>query len=142
MTPSWISQSRPAQFNLIKNGVGGPDTPLENSNPAFYREPDMSVPESFQECMEEYRGPLSQDITGASPALEGVAGPHDETASQRAMDITQSIGILGPTWSSVQRVFAGIAQRSGITGSKNPDHEKRLSWLPAISRPSPSGWRS
>ena len=116
-------QSRPAQFNLIKNGVGGPETPLAN---AFFREPDMAVPESFQECMETYRGPLSQDITGASPALEGVAGPHDETASQRAMDKTQSIGILGPTWSSVQRVFTGIAKKAALLAAKNPDHEKEI----------------
>lgn len=116
-------QSRPAQFNLIKNGVGGAETPLAN---AFFREPDMAVPESFQECMEEYRGPLSQDITGASPALEGVAGPHDETASQRAMDKTQSIGILGPTWSSVQRVFAGIAKKAALLAAKNPDHDKEI----------------
>lgn len=116
-------QSRPAQFNLIKSPIGGPEQPLENS---FYREPDMSVPESFQDCMEEYRGPLSQDITGASPALEGVAGPHDETASQRAMDKTQSIGILGPTWSSVQRVFAGVAKKAALLAAKNPDHAKEI----------------
>jgi len=116
-------QSRPAQFNLIKNPIGGPEVTLANS---FYREPDMAVPESFQECMEEYRGPLSQDITGASPALEGVAGPHDETASQRAMDKTQSIGILGPTWSAVQRVFAGMAKKAALLAAKNPDHEAEI----------------
>ena len=116
-------QSRPAQFNLIKNPLGGPEVPLAQS---FFREPDMAVPESFVDCMEEYRGPLSQDITGASPALEGVAGPHDETASQRAMDKTQSIGILGPTWSAVQRVFAGIAKKAALLAAKNPDHEQEI----------------
>jgi hypothetical protein len=116
-------QSRPAQFNLIKSPIGGPDQPLENS---FYREPDMSVPESFVSYKESLRGPTSQDITGASPALEGVAGPHDETASQRAMDKTQSIGILGPTWSSVQRVFAGIAKKAALLAAKNPDHGKEI----------------
>jgi hypothetical protein len=116
-------QSRPAQFNLIKSPVGPPDMPLENS---FYREPDMNVPQSFQECIEETRGPLSQDITGASPALEGVAGPHDETASQRAMDKTQSIGILGPTWSATTRVFAGMAKKAALLAAKNPDHEKEI----------------
>ena len=115
--------SKPAQFNLIKTPVGPQDEPLANN---FYREPDMNVPESFQECMEEYRGPLSQDITGASPALEGVAGPHDETASQRAMDKTQSIGILGPTWSRVQKVFAGIYGKAALLAAKNPDHSKEI----------------
>ena len=103
--------------------MGGPDVPLGN---AFFSEPAMAVPESFVDCMEEYRGPLSQDITGASPALEGVAGPHDETASQRAMDKTQSIGILGPTWSSVNRVFSGMAKKAALLAAKNPDHEPEI----------------
>jgi hypothetical protein len=115
-------QSKPKQFNLIKN-AGGPDVPLQNY---FFSEPPMDVPESFQACMEEYRGPLSQDITGASPALEGIAGPHDETASQRAMDKAQSVGILGPTWSRVQKTFAGIYKKAALCASKNPDHAKEI----------------
>lgn len=115
--------SRPAQFNLIQYPVGTPEQPLASN---FYREPDMNVPQSFQECMEEYRGPLSQDITGASPSLEGVAGPHDETASQRAQDKAQSIGILGPAWSRVQKVFAGIYKKAALLAAKNPDHGKEI----------------
>ena len=115
--------SRPDQFNLIKNPISPQDQPLAND---FYKEPAMETPESFVQCMEEYRGPLSQDITGASPALEGVAGPHDETASQRAMDKAQSIGILGPTWSRVQRTFAGIYKKAALLGAKNPDHGKEI----------------
>ncbi len=115
--------SRPAQFNLIKNPVGPTDEPVANN---FYREPDMNVPQSFVQCMEEYRGPLSQDITGSSPALEGVAGPKEETASQRAMDKAQSTGILGPTWSRVQYVFAGIYKKAALKASKNPDHSKEI----------------
>lgn len=116
-------QSRPAQFNLIKNPVGGAAAPLEDS---FFREPDLVLPETVVSLGESYRTTMSQDITGASPALEGVAGPHDETASQRAMDKTQSIGILGPTWSNVQKVFAGIAKKAALLASKNPDHEKEI----------------
>jgi len=116
-------QARPAQFALLKNPLGGPELPVENQ---FYKEPDMTAPETFVQCMEDYRGPLSQDITGASPALEGVAGPHDETASQRAMDKAQSMGILGPTWSRVQLVFAGIYKKAALAASKNPDHAKEI----------------
>jgi len=115
--------SKPAQFNLVKNAVGGPEVPLANS---FFREPDMTAPESFVQCMEEYRTALSQDVTGASPALEGVAGPKEETASQRAMDKTQSIGILGPTWSRVQRIFAGIYKKAALLASRNPDHGEQI----------------
>jgi hypothetical protein len=118
-----VQASKPAQFNLIKSPIGPVDRPLADN---FYREPDMQVPESFVECMEEYRTGLSQDITGASPALQGVAGPHDQTATERAMDKVQSVGILGPTWSRVQRVFAGIYKKAALLASKNPDHGKDI----------------
>lgn len=120
---AFVSQdSRPAQFALLQHSAG-PDTPAED---LFYREEEMQAPESFVDCMEDYRGPLSQDITGASPALEGVAGPHDETASQRAMDKAQSMGILGPTWSRVQLIFAGIYKKAALAAAKNPDHAKSI----------------
>ena len=115
--------SKPNQFNLIKNPVGPTDEPIGNN---FFSEPPMDTPEAFVQCMEEYRGPLSMDILGVSPALEGVAGPHDETASQRAMDKAQSIGILGPCWSRVQKVFCGVYKKAALLASKNPDHSKEL----------------
>jgi hypothetical protein len=116
-------QSRPGQFNLIKSPVGPPDQPLANN---FYREPDMSIPVAYTERLESLRGPISQDITGASPALEGVAGAKEETASQRAMDKAQSMGILGPAWSRVQRVFAGIYKKAALKAAKNPDHAQEI----------------
>jgi hypothetical protein len=116
-------KSSPAQFAMLKNPVGGPEVPIQNQ---FFKEPEMEAPESFVQCTEEYRTVLSQDVTGASPALEGVAGPHDETASQRAMDKAQSMGILGPTWSRVQLVFAGIYKKAALAASKNPDHAKEI----------------
>jgi hypothetical protein len=42
------------------------------------------------------------------------------------MDKTQSIGILGPTWSAVRRVFAGMAKKAALLAAKNPDHEKEI----------------
>jgi hypothetical protein len=116
-------RSAPKQYVLLKNSTMAPDQPVEN---LFYSDEPMEVPESFQQCMEEYRGPLSQDITGASPALEGIAGPHDETASQRAMDKAQSMGILGPTWSRIGSVFSGIYKKAALAASKNPDHSKEI----------------
>lgn len=116
-------KSAPAQFALLKNPVGGPDVPVENQ---FYKEPEMAAPESFVEWMENNRTALSQDVTGASPALEGIPGAHDETASQRAMDKAQSMGILGPTWSRVQMVFAGIYKKAALAAAKNPDHGKSI----------------
>jgi hypothetical protein len=116
-------QSKPAQFALLKNPIGGPEIPVENQ---FFREPEMQAPESFVQCMEEYRTALSQDVTGASPALEGVAGSKEETASQRAMDRAQSMGILGPCWSRVQKVFAGIYKKAALWAAKNPDHAKEI----------------
>ena len=115
--------SRPAQFAMLKEPVVPPDQPLENQ---FFKEPDMEAPASFVEWMENNRASLSQDVTGASPALQGVAGPHDQTATERAMDKAQSMGILGPTWSRVQLVFAGIYKKAALAASKNPDHSKEI----------------
>jgi hypothetical protein len=42
------------------------------------------------------------------------------------MDKAQSMGILGPTWSRVQLVFAGIYKKAALAASKNPDHAKEI----------------
>jgi hypothetical protein len=117
------TRSAPAQRTLIKNPVGPADEPLGNN---FFTEPGFDVPQSFTNCMEEYRTVLSQDITGASPALQGVAGPHDQTATERTQDKAQSMGILGPTWSRVQLIFAGIYKKAALAASKNSDHAKEI----------------
>jgi hypothetical protein len=117
------TRSAPGQRVLIKNPVGPTEEPLSNN---FFTEPGFDTPESFVNCMEEYRTALSQDITGASPALQGVAGPHDQTATERTQDKAQSMGILGPTWSRVQILFSGIYKKAALAASKNPDHAKSI----------------
>jgi hypothetical protein len=116
-------KSGPRQYVILKES-GGPDVPMGN---IIYKEPDMDVPASFVQCMEEYRGPLSQDITGALPALAGEGTPDTKTASGQAMMRSQALGILGPAWANLQRMFAGIYKKAALAASKNPDHAKEIS---------------
>lgn len=116
-------KSSPAKFGLLKYTTSGPDVPLENF---FYREPDMAVSPSFVQCIEDYQGNLSQDITGALPSLAGEANPDQKTASGQAMLRAQAMGNLGPAWANLQRMFACIYKQAALAASKNPDHGKEI----------------
>jgi hypothetical protein len=120
---AFINQrSAPAQFALLKE-AGGPDTPIENF---FHREAEMVISPTFVECMENYRGPLSQDVTGALPALVGETDPGNKTATGKAIDRSQAMGMLGPPWANLQRLFAGIYKKAALAASRNPDHAEEI----------------
>jgi hypothetical protein len=110
-------RSRPNDYVLLKEGP--PDQ--EIGKQVIHREDPAAPPEGFDAAIEELRGPVSQDITGAFPALEGNAKP-SQTASGQAMDRTQAMGMLGPSWASMQILFSGIAEKAARLASKNPDH--------------------
>jgi hypothetical protein len=115
-------KSSPAQFALLKN-AGGPEVPAAS---LFYKEPEMNAPSSFVECMADYEGNLSQDVTGALPALAGEGNPDQKTASGQAMLRAQAMGQLAPTWSRIQSLFCGIYKKAALAASKNPDHAKEI----------------
>lgn len=110
-------RSRPNDYILLKEG--NPDQ--EIGKQVIYREAPAQPPEGFDEAIEELRGTVSQDITGALPALQGSAKA-SQTASGQAMDRSQAMGRLGPSWASMQILFAGIAEKAARLASKNPDH--------------------
>lgn len=110
-------RSRPNDYILLKEGP--PDQ--EIGKQVVYREPPAAPPEGFDQAIEELRGTVSQDVTGAFPALEGNAKA-SQTASGQAMDRTQAMGMLGPSWASMQILFSGIAEKAARLASKNPDH--------------------
>ncbi len=115
-------RSSPKQFALLKEAGGG-DVPAANF---FFTEPEMNAPQSFVNCIEDYQGSLSQDITGALPSLAGEANPDQKTASGQAMLRAQAMGTLGPAWANIQRLFAGIYKKAALAASKNPDHAKEI----------------
>ena len=110
-------RSRPNDYILLKEGP--PDQ--EIGKQVVFREAPAAPPEGFDAAIEELRGTVSQDITGALPVLQGQAKA-SQTASGQAMDRSQAMGMLGPAWAYMQILFAGIAEKAARLASKNPDH--------------------
>lgn len=111
------TRSRPNDYILLKEGP--PEQ--EIGKQVIYREPPAAPPEGFDMAIEEMRGTVSQDITGALPAVQGQAKA-SQTASGQAMDRSQAIGRQGQAWAAEQIMFAGIAEKAARLASKNPDH--------------------
>jgi hypothetical protein len=42
------------------------------------------------------------------------------------MDRAQAMGMLGPAWANLQRMFSGIYQKAAILAAANPDHAKEI----------------
>lgn len=112
-------RSRPGNMVMLK--MADPGKPIEES---FFVEPQKEAPAGFDEAIEELRA-LSQELVGALPALEGNAKP-DQTATGQSMDRSQAMGMLGPAWSSLQRMFGGIYTKSALLASENPDHGSEI----------------
>jgi hypothetical protein len=114
-------RSRPNDYVLLKEMP--PEAEINKT--IVHREDPAAPPEGFDAAIEELRGPISQDITGALPALQGTSNK-ETTASQQAMDRQQAMGMLGPAWANMQTIFAGIAKKAALLASKNPDHGSEI----------------
>lgn len=115
------TRSAPGRFHLLREAA--PDVEIEGN--IVYREPDFSVPETFVAAMDELRQTLQPDLVGAFPALQGNAKA-SQTASGQAMDRTQALGILGPAWANMQRMWARIYTQAVLLAAKNPDHAQEI----------------
>jgi len=114
-------KSEPFAFRQFKGTTA--NMPLEQK---FFREPDMQLPQSFVACIQDLMGPLGQFITGALPALQGQNDPDNKTASGKAMDRNQAMGMLGMPWASMQRMFSRMYYQAALLAAKNPDHAKGI----------------
>jgi hypothetical protein len=121
------TRSAPGLFHLIKNTAPG-QTIAAN---IVYKEPGFDVPQSFVNAIDDYRAKLQPDLVGALPALTGnaQASGGDKTASGQAMDRSQAMGIIGPAWSNIQRMWGGVYTKACLLASKNPDHGKEIATL-------------
>jgi hypothetical protein len=119
------NRSSPASFHLLKSD-GTPGKAADQ----IYQEPHFDIPESFNQAKEALRGEISQDVTGALPALAGKSQP-DQTASGQAMDRSQAMGMLGPAWANMQRLWAGVYIKAVLLASRNPDHGGEI----AVAKP-------
>ena len=116
-----IVDQRSKPGNVVQLKMADPGHPIEES---FYREPQTESPAGFDEAITELRM-LSQELVGALPALEGQSKP-DQTASGQAMDRSQAMGMLGPAWANLQRIFGGIYTKAAMLASENPDHGSEI----------------
>ena len=114
-------KAEPAAIRLKKKT--NPATPLEDS---FYREPDMQLPTSFVNEITNLSGPLIQFISGALPSLQGENDPDNKTASGKAMDRSQAMGMLGMPWANMQRLFARMYYQAALLAADNPDHAQSI----------------
>ncbi len=113
-------RSKPHSFVLVKEG--NPLQAMDGNQ--FYTEEGFDVPASFVEAMDALKQ-LLKEVIGALDALQG-SSKADQTATGQAIDRTQATGVLGPAWSNVQRMAAGIFGKAALLASKNPDHAKSI----------------
>jgi hypothetical protein len=118
------TRSAPGRFHLLRESA--PDIQIEGQ--LVYREPGFDVPQSFVDAMANIRQTLQPDLVGALPALTGNT-PTSKTASGQAMDRSQAMGIIGPAWANIQRMWAGIYTKAVLLASKNPDHGEEIATL-------------
>lgn len=110
-------RSEPYAFHEVKDLPKG-----ESVEDHVYREPEMVLSATFIGSMEEDKGPLIQLITGALPTLQGETGPNDKTATGKAIDRSQAMGMLGMAWAEEQRMLARMYYLAAIWATRNPDH--------------------
>jgi hypothetical protein len=113
-------RSKPHSFVLLKAG----DPAISMDGNQFWTEPGFDVPQSFVNAMDALLMLLKM-VIGAPDALQGTSKA-DQTASGQAMDRTQSMGMLGPAWANMQKLFAGIYGKAAVLAGKNPDHAKEI----------------
>jgi hypothetical protein len=114
-------RAEPYAFHEIKELR--PGQTVEN---VIYREPEMNLSETFIASMEEDRGQLPQQISGALPALQGESAPGEHTASGKAMDRSQAMGMLGMAWAQMQFMWARIYYMAALCATTNPDHAEEI----------------
>lgn len=114
-------RSEPAAIRQLKKTAPG-----EALATRFYREPDMQLPESFVNEIQNMVGPFAQFVSGALPALQGENDPDNKTASGKAMDRSQAMGMLGMPWANQQRMFANMYYQAALLAAANPDHSEEI----------------
>lgn len=92
----------------------------------FYQEPYPELPESFIKHIQFISGQLAQFILGAPPALFGGSEAKTDTAAAYAQARDQAMGVIGPVWMQMQRLWAGIYYQAALAAGKNPSYPEIL----------------
>lgn len=89
--------------------------PLEDN---FFPEPSIDVPASFPAWVENLQGPLSQFVTGNSPALFGQQMEDQKTAHGYEQARDQSLGLMALVWVPYLEFAAGIRGQAARCAAK------------------------
>jgi len=93
---------------------------------SFFREPDLVLPQTVMEWIQDVAGPLSQLMLATPPVLSGSGDEHSQTAAGAAQLRSQAMGQLGLIWSAMQRQWARIRYQAALLASRNPDYENGI----------------
>ncbi len=113
-------RSLPGTFRALKSKTG---VTMEQN---FYREPDAEVSASFMQWLEKLSGELPQFILAVQPSLFGAESSDLKTASGYAQARAQAMGMQGPTWGAIKKLFAKIYEQAAMLAAANPDHGETL----------------
>lgn len=108
--------SRYGEYSPFSNET---QQPLEQQ---FFAEPNIEVPSSFPQWVENLQGPLSQFVTGNSPALFGQQMEDQKTAHGYAQARDQSLGLMALVWVPYLQFAASIrGQAARCAGRRDSD---------------------
>lgn len=93
---------------------------------SFFREPDLVLPETVMQWLNQIAGPLAQLMLATPPVLFGQGDDHSETASGTSQLKAQAMGQLGLIWGMMQRQWARIRYQAALLATRNPDHEQGI----------------
>lgn len=114
-----VQDQRSEPWNIYTKKLPPSVSALEN---LFYQEPNPELPSTFIEHIQFISGQLAQFILGAPPALFGGAQKNADTAHAYAQARDQAMGVIGPVWMQMQRLWAGIYYQAALAAGQNPSY--------------------
>lgn len=109
--------SRYGEYSGLEGATG---QPLEQM---FFQEAGVDVPASAPEWMGNLQGPLSEFVTGQSPAVIGQEMEDNKTAAGRQLAVDTSKGLLALVWIPYNNFSASIVgQAARIAAKRDVDN--------------------
>lgn len=117
--------ARYGEYSAFQNQ--NPGQPLENN---FYPEPQINMPEGFKDWIENLQGPLSEFVTGNSPAMIGQEMADNKTAKGYAQARDMALGLMALVWVPYLEFAASIRGQAARCAAKR-DTAKISAVIPA-----------
>jgi hypothetical protein len=118
-----VQDQRSEPWNVYTKKLPSNVTELKN---LFYQEPYPELPDSFIKHIQFISGQLAQFILGSPPALFGGSEAKTDTAAAYAQARDQAMGVIGPVWMQMQRLWAQIYYQAALAAGQNPSYPETL----------------